>query len=122
MKAYVYRAALYCEDCANALQDQICRETHSSRESMDNGDSDTWPQGPFADGGGEADVPQHCDSCGTFLENPLTANGDAYVRRYAAQFEAADSDQSWDDVAQMADSCGNAVVADWIRFYLAASQ
>ena len=42
-------------------------------------DSDTFPQGPFCDGGGEADCPQHCDECGVFLENPLTPDGVRYV-------------------------------------------
>jgi hypothetical protein len=34
-------------------------------------DSDKFPKGPLADGGGESDCPQHCDTCGVFLENPL---------------------------------------------------
>jgi hypothetical protein len=41
--------------------------------------SDVWPDGPFADGGGEADCPQHCDHCSVFLENPLTQDGYDYV-------------------------------------------
>jgi len=43
-------------------------------------DSDTYPQGPYADGGGESDTPAHCDVCGVFLENPLTPDGVEYVR------------------------------------------
>ncbi len=43
-------------------------------------DSDEWPKGPYGDGGGEADVPQHCGHCKEFLENPLTPEGMAYVR------------------------------------------
>jgi len=42
-------------------------------------DSNHYPHGPIGDGGGEADCPQHCDSCGAFLENPLTPDGVAYV-------------------------------------------
>jgi hypothetical protein len=38
-------------------------------------DSDDLPKGPYADGGGEADTPQHCDDCRRFLENPLTGDG-----------------------------------------------
>lgn len=53
-------------------------------------DSDDFPKGPYGDGGGEADTPQHCDHCGVFLENPLTADGIAYVtdvlkERYAGE-------------------------------------
>lgn len=43
-------------------------------------DSDDFPKGPYAGGGGEADHPQHCDQCGLFLQNSLTAEGAAYVR------------------------------------------
>lgn len=42
-------------------------------------DTDTFPAGPFADGGGESDSPQHCADCGLFLENDLTEDGLAYV-------------------------------------------
>lgn len=56
MDAYISNAALYCESCA-----------------PDDAD------GPYGDGGGEADCPQSCDACGAFLENPLTAEGRRYV-------------------------------------------
>jgi hypothetical protein len=42
-------------------------------------DSDDLHKGPYADGGGEADTPQHCDGCRQFLENPLTGDGLTYV-------------------------------------------
>ena len=67
MNAYVYRAALYCPDCA-------------PRRTPDCDDSEHCPQGPYPDGAGEADSPQHCDSCNVFLENPLTSDGVEYVR------------------------------------------
>jgi len=73
MKAYVFQAALLCEDCANTAMLQ-----HSA--FADNEDSDKYPQGPYSDGGGEADCPQHCDHCHIFLENPLTPDGVAYIR------------------------------------------
>src|SRR6516164_8054322 len=85
--AYVYQAALLCRDCAVAtmnefeLHNMFCGSTcglaawpHSWQES------DYYPQGPYANGGGEADSPQHCDACGVFLENPLTPDGTRYVR------------------------------------------
>jgi len=52
MKAYVYRAALLCEDCANTVK--LERSAFASSE-----DSNEYPQGPYGDGGGEADSPQH---------------------------------------------------------------
>jgi hypothetical protein len=33
----------------------------------------------YVDGGGESDCPQHCGTCGVYLENPLTKDGIAYV-------------------------------------------
>jgi hypothetical protein len=80
MNAYIYRAALYCEDCAKAIQARLCVEAGASKQIMETGmDSESYPQGPYGQGGGEADTPQHCDNCGLFLENPLTSEGLAYV-------------------------------------------
>ncbi len=72
MDAYVHRAALWCADCANTLMEKIGKENEHP-------DSEQWPQGPYSNGGGEADTPQHCDGCGVFLENPLTPDGTRYV-------------------------------------------
>ena len=55
----------------------------------DNCDSDEYPCGPYADGGGESDTPSHCGACGEFLENPLTSHGYEYVREVASA--------EWDD-------------------------
>jgi hypothetical protein len=66
MIAYIYRADIYCADCA----ERIKRKLTASE------DSERYPQ---ADGGGEADTPQHCGQCGVFLENPLTREGLDYV-------------------------------------------
>ena len=52
----------------------------------------------FPNGGGEADAPQHCDSCGVFLENPLTDEGVQYV------LEA---------IEEGSGSC----IAEWAAFY-----
>jgi hypothetical protein len=38
-------------------------------------DRDDLPKGPHAEGGGEADAPQHYEGCGQFLGNPLTVDG-----------------------------------------------
>jgi len=92
MNAYVYQAALICEDCAAAVKEHLSAATDE--------DSDRYPQGPCCDGGGEADCPQHCDMCHVFLENPLTGDGEQYVR----------------DAITAGD--GNAsVLAEWRAFY-----
>lgn len=75
MDAYVYQAALICDECAKVVM----------RERMDDPDSHNYPQGPYGDGGGESDVPQHCDHCGVFLENPLTTAGEEYVREHVSE-------------------------------------
>ena len=96
MDAYAYQAALWCGPCAikrlveerkaspgalgmepaKALQ-QIVSSNGFTDES--DYDSDDLPKGPYSDGGGEADSPQHCDGCGLLLENPLTPDGYRYV-------------------------------------------
>jgi hypothetical protein len=82
--AYVYQAALYCEDCGRALVERA-REAGTE----DDGDSGTFPQGPYPYGGGEADSAHFCDSgrgclsavevaghkVGCPLNNPLTSEG-----------------------------------------------
>lgn len=96
MDAYIYQAALWCGPCvirrlveekktspgalgmepAEALQ-QIVSSNGFAEES--DYDSDDLPRGPYPNGGGEADTPQHCDGCGVLLENPLTTDGDRYI-------------------------------------------
>jgi len=108
MDVYVYRAALYCEDdatniiIANASQNGDC-SCHDC-DKRHGSDSDDYPQGPYADGGGEADSPQNCDTCGVFLENPLTDDGREYVRNEVSD---AHGDRSDD----------RAVLTEWIDFY-----
>lgn len=101
MNAYIFQASLYCEQCIEAIKETrkddcgICGGFHAVIDSMDcrgfnqeTGepreetmyDSDDYPKGPYSDGGGEADSPQHCDTCNAFLENPLTRDGRDYVQ------------------------------------------
>lgn len=81
MKAYIYCAALYCESCGDIIRANLesAGKAPLKLENESTWDSDTYPKGPYSDGGGEADCPQHCDSCGVFLENALTDDGDAYA-------------------------------------------
>jgi len=88
-RCYAYQGALYCEECGRRLIKFL-----GSKE--DSGDSSDYPQGPYLDGGGEADAPQFCDSgeycpnafaspgrgvrkSGCPLGNPLTSDGIKYV-------------------------------------------
>lgn len=72
MDAYIFQGDIYCEDCADDIKAQRANRRHCE-------DSDDYPQGPYLDGGGEADYPQHCGACGEFLCNPLTDHGRDYV-------------------------------------------
>lgn len=119
MNVYIFQAALLCEDCAKTKQtalDRIAAE-HGNVNHHYRDDSDKYPQGPFGDGGGEADTPQHCDHCGTFLHNPLTGDGLIYVKTLAVEFCTA-ADDYWPEVADRADAGGKPALAEWIRFYL----
>src|SRR5215510_10106144 len=123
MDAYLYRAALRCGPCVrqllldealvaadfdhsdpdpeHALQSAL--RVRGDKDEADY-DSDELPKGPYADGGGEADTPQHCDACGCFLENPLTTEGYRYVNETLIE-HARNSD-------------GNAkVLVEWAKFY-----
>jgi hypothetical protein len=80
MDAYIFNADIYCADCAGDMIAE-CK----ARGIADDGDSNTYPQGPYPNGGGEADCPQHCGSCYAFLQNPLTSDGVAYVKEAAAE-------------------------------------
>lgn len=102
MLAYVYKAALWCQDCGSELCSRL--PTPPGYKASDEGtwDSDTYPKGPYANGGGEADTPQHCDGCGLFLENPLTPEGLEATRQYVAK----------------EDPTLHSCVAVWKKFYL----
>lgn len=85
MQAYMLQAALICPDCAAEFMantpkpDHVVQFPNSGEFDESTYDSDEWPKGPYGDGGGEADTPQHCDHCGEFLDNPLTGDGENYV-------------------------------------------
>lgn len=84
MDAYIYEAALWCEDCTNGIKARIQPPPHHDPDDEHSFDSGEYPKGPYSDGGGEADTPQHCDGCNVFLENPLTSDGDRYVQEQVA--------------------------------------
>jgi hypothetical protein len=99
MNAYAYKAALYCEHCANEIKKNLERSTGKPPIDMRD-DSEAWPQGPYSNGADEADTPQHCDCCHAFLENPLTGDGENYVKE-----------------AIKANSGNPAVLTTWKEFY-----
>ena len=82
MDAYIYKAALYCENCGEDIRESLTKAGFAPKDPEDeySYDSDDFPKGPFSDGGGEADYPCHCNRCGVFLKNPLTPDGYGYVR------------------------------------------
>lgn len=86
MRVFIYQAALLCEACGVARRAQCLPAMPIPFDPNDESsyDSDDYPKGPFEDGGGEADTPQHCDDCQAFLENPLTDDGVAYTREQIA--------------------------------------
>ena len=106
MKVYVYQADLWCEDCGRAIRRRIRAAGQAPADSSDETsyDSDEYPKGPYSDGGGEADSPQHCGAhgeclnafiqagennigVGQFLENALTTEGINYVRESIREHE-----------------------------------
>lgn len=97
MNVYIYAADLYCDDCGEAIRKQITEEGFAPDDPDDESsyDSGEYPKGPYPDGGGEADCPQHCAcggdclneielsdgwSVGAWLENELTIEGVEYVK------------------------------------------
>jgi len=77
MDVFMYKAAFHCKDCGSKIKVLLGYSCENLSEFEY--DSDQYPKGPFGDGGGEADCPNHCDTCGLFLENPLTGDGEQYV-------------------------------------------
>ena len=95
MDAYIFQADVWCEDCARDIQFRLSHR-------KDDEDSDAYPQGPYSDGGGEADCPQHCGGCRVFLENPLTSHGVDYVVEQHRD-NPSDITQEWVDYYGLSD-------------------
>jgi hypothetical protein len=105
-EAYIYRAALVCKECGDKIKAQLAAEGKAPANPEDERsfDSDDYPKGPYADGGGESDVPESCDVCHKFLQNPLTQAGYRYLRELVQDHET--SGRGSDEVIQ-----------EWKEFY-----
>jgi hypothetical protein len=92
---YAYRGDLYCSDCGDKIAGDLRR-----KGVEDDGDSNTFPQGPYPDGGGASDSAHFCgggarcsnavavtprNKVGCPLANPLTADGARAVRAGVAE-------------------------------------
>jgi hypothetical protein len=99
MDAYVYRAALWCSDCASEVMGRLAAagKAPASPDDEHTYDSDDYPKGPCPNGGGEADFPQHCAGCEVFLKNPLTSDGCAYVEEALSHGAAEGVLLAWAD-------------------------
>lgn len=72
---YIYSADIYCDDCGEAIRDNIPNSGEFDDDTLY--DSDEYPK--YCCGDSSADSPQHCGDCGEFLENDLTEHGAQYV-------------------------------------------
>ena len=106
MNVYVYRADLLCEECGEAARLGLNAQGKSPADLDDEStfDSDDYPKGPYPDGGGEADTPQHCGKCGLFLMNSLTATGEESVTRSVQAYRDGHGG-TWE------------VLKEWLEFY-----
>lgn len=135
MDVYIFQADIYCESCGKGLMMEIPKPAHADRDDESTYDSDEWPKGPYGDGGGEADCPQHCGMCGLFLENPLTPDGYDWLAESVARIDAfvyLDDDGESIDIEETAAKCqadwdatgrhgggedSDAPLAQWVRYY-----
>ncbi len=74
MEGYIFEAAFWCQECTTEIKLDL------EPIAEDDRDSSVWPQGPYDMAREESDSPDHCDRCQKFLENPLTSDGEAYVK------------------------------------------
>jgi hypothetical protein len=76
-EAYLYKAEFLCEECGEKVKAQLTAEGKAPKNPANERsfDSDDFPKGPYADGGGESDMIQNCGMCHKFLQNPLTQAG-----------------------------------------------
>ncbi len=84
MEFFVYNDDVYCFSCGEKLRNRLPVPQGVDLEDGNTFDSDEYPKGPYSGQEGLADTPQYCAGCGVFLENPLTEDGEDYVRETIA--------------------------------------
>lgn len=98
MDIYIYQGHYLCAAGGKNTRAMLHTTAPTNPDDEHSFDSDDYPKGPYSNGGGKADFPKHCDSCGRFLENPLTPFGVKYVKE-------AHSDNP------------TAITEEWVKFY-----
>ena len=124
MDAYIFQAALLCPTCAREVMGSVPIPPQMDPLNEHTWDSDDYPKGPYANGGGEADTPQHCDHCGVFLENDLTGDGEEYVMDalspYVNQLRSGGYAINSKNISYMASisvDLNHQVLAEWAEYY-----
>lgn len=114
MDAYLFQGALFCPTCAKEIKADTKPPAGVDPAKPDESlyDSDDYPKGPYPNGGGEADSPQHCDRCAVFLQSPLTSDGMAYVRE-----QVADGHDLHASDGALKITWRNPVVKEWAEYY-----
>jgi hypothetical protein len=88
MDAFIYCADIYCPACTAKIKAELegAGTVPSNPDDESSYDSDEYPKGPFSDGGGESDSPQHCGECHVALGNDLTTAGVKYVLEALSEY------------------------------------
>jgi hypothetical protein len=96
MKIYIYQSAMLCGPCGERTRLDLANDGEAPEDPDDEVtyDSCGFPKGPYLSSDGAADTPDHCDSCGLFLEYGLTTEGEEYVKDAALE---GDIPQEWRD-------------------------
>lgn len=85
---YIYKGALWCLDCIDEIKRNLDADGHAPKTPDDqfSYQSTDYPKGPYNEI--QSHMPQHCSSCGEFLENPLTESGVLFVQKMIAAIKA----------------------------------
>ena len=100
----MYQAELLCSDCGEVIRANLDKKGRRPADPDDESsyDSGDYPKGPYGNGGGESDSPQHCGACGVFLENPLTQDGYRWLADTLSDPESpSDITREWADFYDM---------------------
>lgn len=102
----MYKAAWLCEGCGEFTRKELTEQGKAPVNADDEHtyDSDNFPKGPYDDGGGESDYPEHCDQCGCFLENSLTNDGLEFAKETILRHKQSERGVS-------------SIIAIWANFY-----